>query len=79
METNKDVCYTNLEKLKSLVDKLEGKSIVSDEYQDTLKNIEKVIKMEKKVIINLKKSETKLQHYEGICNSILSIISTAKV
>jgi hypothetical protein len=74
-----EVCHTNLEKLRMLVDRLESKNVVSEEYHQTLKEIEKIIKDEKKVISRLKKPENKLQHYETICTSILSILSTAKL
>jgi hypothetical protein len=74
-----EVCYTNLEKLRLLVDELESQNIVSDDYHKTLKEIEKVIRDEKKVISKLKRPENKLQHYETICSTILSILSTSKI
>lgn len=74
-----EVCSTNLEKLRMLVDQLESKNVVSDEYHHTLKEIERVIKDEKKIISKLKKPENKLQHYESICTTILSILSTTKL
>ena len=71
-----DVKLSNLEKLKILVEQLENNNVTSDEYRYVLKEIENVIKEEKKVICKLKKSESKLEHYETICASILSLIST---
>jgi hypothetical protein len=78
-EIETEVCSTNLEKLRMLVEELETQNVVSDEYHQTLKEIEKVIKEEKKIISKLKKPENKLQHYETICSTILSILSTTKL
>lgn len=77
--TETEVCSTNLQKLKQLVDELDNHHQKSDEYQEIIQSIEKVIRKEKKVISQLIKTENKLAHYENICAAILSIISTAKV
>lgn len=74
-----EICTTNLEKLRILVDQLDSKNVISEEYHQTLKEIEKVIKDEKKIINKLKKTENKLQHYESICTTILSILSSTKL
>jgi hypothetical protein len=63
----------NLDKLRELINKLDKSDIIL--YGDTLCNIENLIKKEKKIINNLKRSDTKLKHYEDICSGILSIIS----
>ena len=78
-DTPVKACNTNLEKLRNLVKELESNSIISDEYQQILKEIEKTIKDEKKVISRLRKPENKLQHYENICTTILSLLSTTKI
>ena len=77
-ETETEVCTTNLEKLKRLVDDLDTYHQKSDEYRSNIRNIGNVIKEEKKVINRMVKDENKLAHYENICATILTIISTIK-
>jgi len=64
----------NLKKLKELVDSLDNE-LHHKEYNLILKDIEKIIKEEKKIINKLQKSDAKLLHYEIICSSILSLIA----
>lgn len=65
---------TNLDRLRDLVEQLEKHEIYGVEYNDTVKEIERIIKEERKVICNLKRSDTKIKHYESICESILTLI-----
>lgn len=65
---------TNLERLRGLVEELERHEKYGSEYSDIVKEIETIIKKERKVICNLKKSDTKIKHYENICESILTLI-----
>ena len=67
---------SNLQKLKQLVDELEGHDKVSNEYSNTLRNIATLIKEEKQIISKLKRSDAKLKHYESICSGILAIIGS---
>lgn len=65
---------TNLDRLRDLVDQLEKHDTYGSEYNDTVKEIERIIKEERKVICNLKRSDTKIKHYESICENILTLI-----
>lgn len=69
----------NLVKLRQLVDRLDNEDVTSHTYQTTLKEIQKVIKEEKKIISGLKRNESKISHYENICTTILTLISTTNL
>lgn len=69
----------NIIQLRKLVDELDKQDKLSDEYHRILKDIEDVINDERNVISKLKRNDVKLQHYEGICKNILSIISSVRV
>jgi len=69
----------NLERLRVLVDILESQKDDTKEYTCILNEIEDIIKEERKIISKLKKSDTKIKHYETICASILSVISSTKI
>ena len=69
----------NLERLRVLVDILESQKDDTKEYTCILNEIEDIIKEERKIIGKLKKSDTKIKHYETICASILSVISATKI
>lgn len=69
----------NLERLRVLVDTLESQKDDTKEYTCILNEIEGIIKEERKIISKLKKSDTKIKHYETICASILSVISATKI
>lgn len=69
----------NLERLRVLVDTLESQKDDTKEYTCILNEIEGIIKEERKIIGKLKKSDTKIKHYETICASILSVISSTKI
>lgn len=69
----------NLERLRVLVDTLESQKDDTKEYTCILNEIEGIIKEERKIIGKLKKSDTKIKHYETICASILSVISATKI
>ena len=69
----------NLERLRILVDTLESQKDDTKEYTCILNEIEGIIKEERKIISKLKKSDTKIKHYETICASILSVISATKI
>jgi len=69
----------NLERLRDLVEQLEKHEMYGVEYNDTVKEIERIIKEERKVICNLKRSDIKIKHYENICESILTLISANTV
>lgn len=75
-ENKAESCNENLEKLRRLVDELEGGEEMSDLSDSTLSDIENVIKSERSIIEKLKKPDSKLRHYELICNSILTLIAT---
>ena len=66
---------TNLEKLRDLVDVLETQNQTEPPYTQTISQIEQVVKAEIKIIKNLKRNDTKIKHYETICNSVLALIS----
>ena len=70
---------SNLERLRVLVDTLESQKNDSKEYTYILNEIEDIIKEERKIIGKLKKSDSKIKHYESICASILSVISATKI
>jgi exonuclease VII small subunit len=70
-------CSENILRLRELVDKLENDDNSLDESEDTLSEIEKLIKSERSIIKKLKRSDSKLRHYEVICNSILTLISAS--
>lgn len=70
---------SNLERLRVLVDTLESQKNDSKEYTCILNEIEDIIKEERKIISKLKKSDSKIKHYESICASILSVISATKI
>ncbi len=65
---------TNLDRLRDLVEQLDKHKAYGTEYNNTVKEIERIIKDERKVICNLKRSDTKIKHYENICESILTLI-----
>lgn len=65
---------TNLDRLRDLVEQLDKHKTYGTEYNNTVKEIERIIKDERKVICNLKRSDTKIKHYENICESILTLI-----
>lgn len=69
----------NILQLRKLVDELDDRDQTSDEYHKILKDIQSVINDERVVINKLKRNDVKLQHYEGICRNILSIISAANM
>lgn len=68
----------NLVRLRELVGVLETQEDTFG-YEKTLKEVEGIIKEELKIINNLKKTDSKLRHYETICTSILSVISATKL
>jgi hypothetical protein len=69
-ENTIDMRKTNLQKLKILVDELESLSDGDKGYTSVLSEIEK---------INLVKSDKKINHYEKICSTILSLIGKNKI
>lgn len=73
MSDDKEVS-TNLERLRGLVDELEKHDKYGDDYSNVVKDIERIIKSERKIICKLNKSDSKIKHYENICESILTLI-----
>jgi hypothetical protein len=67
----------NLSKLRKLVHDLDESD--SKNYVGKLKVIESLIKEELSLISKLKKVHNKLEHYEGICAGILTIISSTEL
>ena len=75
-----DACSNdNLTKLRDLVEKLDNHHQKSDEYHDLIKEIESTIKNEREIIKYMVKSDRKIERYESICATILTIISTARL
>tara|TARA_B110000211_G_scaffold234620_1_gene305169 strand:- start:1065 stop:1325 length:261 start_codon:yes stop_codon:yes gene_type:complete len=75
-----DACSNdNLTKLRDLVEKLDNHHQKSDEYHDLIKEIESTIKNEREIIKYMVKSDRKIERYENICATILTIISTARL
>ena len=68
---------SNLKKLRSLVNELEKHEMYSSKYGGILKEIESAIKDERKIICKLKRSDSKIKHYESICENILTIIGAS--
>ena len=66
---------TNLQKLKLLVDELETYELSDKNYSNILSNIVKIIEKERTIISKLVKNDKKINHYEKICSTILSLIS----
>jgi len=77
-ENTIDMRKTNLQKLKILVDELEALNLGDDGYTSILSDIEKIIEKERTIISNLVKSDKKINHYEKICSTILSLIGKTK-
>lgn len=78
-ENTIDMRKTNLQKLKILVDELESLSDEDKVYSNVLSEIEKIIQKERTIISNLVKSDKKINHYEKICSTILSLIGKNKI
>lgn len=78
-ENTIDMRKTNLQKLKILVDELESLSDEDKVYPNVLSEIEKIIQKERTIISNLVKSDNKINHYEKICSTILSLIGKNKI
>lgn len=69
----------NLVQLRKLVNEMDADIHASSSYQDVLKNVQHVINNEMKTINAIKRKDIKLERYETICKSILSIIASANV
>ncbi len=69
----------NLGKLRKLVDKLDNHHQKSDEYHQLITEIENIINNERAIIDGMVKSDRKIERYEKICATILTIISSAKI
>lgn len=80
LETKKETkdC-SNLDKLRELVDQMETQSFGSTPYSHSLHDIQQVISSELKIINNLKKTDSKIKHYETICRNVLAIISSTQI
>lgn len=75
----KKVSEDNITKLRILVDELEVTESNTDDYRQTLHEIEDLIKEEIKLISKMKRPDNKLKHYENICAGILTMISSTKL
>jgi hypothetical protein len=69
----------NIGKLRVLVQELEKTESHTDDYKNTLHEIESLIKEELKLISKLKRPDNKLKHYETMCSGILTMISGIKL
>ena len=69
----------NLKQLKQLVEELDKQDQLSDEYFNTIKEIQSIINKEECIIGKIKEDGTKLKHYQNICKNILNIISTTNI
>jgi hypothetical protein len=77
MQKETKTTTSNLEKLRELVDHLEKQQFPDELYSGTLADIKQVIEEEQKVIKNLKRADSKIKHYEIMCNAIMALVTTS--